>query len=108
MSGDPAFLRRAEGGVTIEVKARPRARRNLLDCSGAGALSAQVTAPAEDGRANRAIVELLAGEWRLPKSSFEVTKGATARDKVLSISGESAALAGRIAAWVREQARHHG
>lgn len=106
MSDDPAFLRRTAAGVTVELRAQPRARRIALECTGQGTLKAAVTAPAEDGKANAAIVELLAKEWRLPKSAFEVTRGAAARDKVIGISGETAALAERIAAWVRERAGH--
>ena len=62
----------------------------------------RVTAPAEDGRANAAIVDLLAGAWRMPKSAFEVTRGATGRDKVVSVSGDPAVLAARIAEWTTE------
>lgn len=99
---DPAFLRRTAQGVTIELRAQPRARRTALEYSTGGALKAAVTAPAEDGKANAAVVALLAGEWHLPGSAFAVLRGAAARDKVFSISGEPAALAGRIAEWVRE------
>ena len=91
--------------MTIELRAQPRARRSLLTCAGQGTLKAAVTAPAEDGKANKAIVELLAAEWRLPKSAFEVMRGATARDKVVSIAGEPASLADRIGQWMRERAR---
>ena len=107
MQGDPAFLRRTATGVTIELRAQPRARRTALDCSG-GLLKAAVTAPAEDGKANRAVIELLAAEWRLPKSAFEVMRGAAARDKTVSISGESGSLADRIGQWMRQQARGDG
>jgi uncharacterized protein YggU (UPF0235/DUF167 family) len=68
VSDDPAFVRRTVAGVTVELRAQPRARRTALDCAG-GALKAQVTAPAEDGKANAAVVELLAETWRLPKSA---------------------------------------
>lgn len=98
---DPAFLRRTAQGVTIELRAQPRARRTVLEYS-TGALKAAVTAPAEDGKANAAVVALLAAEWHLPRSVFDVLRGAAARDKVFSISGEPAALADRIAEWVRE------
>ena len=101
MADDPAFLRRTGTGVTIELRAQPRARRNALDCSG-DTLKAAVTAPAEDGKANAAVIELLAETWRLPKSAFEVTRGAASRDKVVGISGEPALLAGRIAQWFSE------
>jgi uncharacterized protein (TIGR00251 family) len=102
------FLRRTTMGISIELRVQPRARRTALECVAGRALKAAVTAPAEDGKANSAVIDLLAGEWRLPKSAFEVTRGATARDKVVSIAGEPALLAGRIAAWVRERAGEHG
>jgi uncharacterized protein len=107
VAGDPAFLRRTGTGVTIEVRAQPRARRTALACSG-GALKAQVTAPAEDGKANAAVIELLAATWKLPKSIFAVTRGATSRDKVLSLAGEPALLAARIMTWARESAGRDG
>jgi len=88
--------------VTVALRAQPRARRTTLECSTQGVLKAQVTAPAEDGKANAAVVALLSSEWHLPKSAFDVARGAAARDKVLIITGEPAALAGRIAEWVRE------
>ena len=91
--------------MTIELRVQPRARRTSLDCIEGHALRAAVTAPAEEGRANQAVIALLAEAWRLPKSAFAVTRGAAARDKVLSISGEPAALAARIAAWAGERAR---
>ena len=65
-------------------------------------LKVAVTVPAEDGKANAAVIALLAAEWHLPRSTFDVAQGATARDKVLSISGEPAALADRIVQWMRE------
>ncbi len=99
---DPAFLRRTDRGVTVELRAQPRARRTALECSAQGVLKAAVTAPAEDGKANAAVVELLAAQWHLPRSAFDVMRGASGRDKVLSISGEPAALANRIAEWMRE------
>jgi uncharacterized protein (TIGR00251 family) len=104
LSDDPMFLRRSGTGVTVELRAHPSARRSALACSPQGTLKAAVTAPAEDGKANRAVIELLAAEWRLPKSSFEVMRGAAARDKTVSIAGEPASLAERIGLWVRARA----
>ena len=99
---DPAFLRRTEKGVTVALRAQPRARRTALECSAQGTLKVVVTAPAEDGKANAAVIALLASEWHLPPSAFDVVRGTTARDKVLSIAGEPAVLAGRIVEWMRE------
>ena len=62
-----------------------------------------MTAPAEDGKANSALIALLADQWRLPKSDLEIMRGATQRDKVVRISGEPDRLAERVAAWMRER-----
>jgi uncharacterized protein (TIGR00251 family) len=104
---DPAFLRRVANGVTIELRVHPRARRMALEAV-AGGLKASVTAPPEDGKANKAVIDLLAREWHLPKSVFEIARGAGVRDKVLGISGEPDAIAERIATWLGQRVGNHG
>lgn len=95
---DPNFLRRTPRGVTVELRVQPRARRNHLAFSPSG-LRVAVTAVPEDGKANDAVIALLAEAWRLPKTDFVVVKGATARAKVLAVCGDPRGLAGRIAEW---------
>jgi hypothetical protein len=97
---DPTFLRRKADGVTIELRVQPRSRRSALEAAGT-ALKASVTAPPEDGKANDAVIALLSAEWRLPRSAFAVIKGAAARAKTVSVSGEPAMLAGRIGQWMQ-------
>jgi uncharacterized protein (TIGR00251 family) len=87
-------------GVTIELRVQPRARRTALEAAGEE-LKASVTAPPEDGKANDAVIALLSQEWRLPKSAFAVIKGASARNKTLSVSGEPQNLATRVGEWMR-------
>jgi uncharacterized protein (TIGR00251 family) len=98
---DLPFLRRSATGVSVSVRVQPRARHTALELTAQGALKVAVTAPPEDGRANEAVVALLAQSWRLPKSAFEVVQGATARNKTIGIIGEPLVLAHRIAEWVR-------
>jgi len=97
---DPSFLRRGASGVTVDLRVQPRARRTALE-SVQGTLKAAVTAPPEDGKANDAVIALLAETWRLPKSSFDIVKGGSARTKTVSVAGEPAALAERIARWMQ-------
>jgi uncharacterized protein len=47
----------------------------------AGALKVAVTAPAEDGRANQALTELLREWLGLKRSQVELVGGATSRNK---------------------------
>jgi uncharacterized protein (TIGR00251 family) len=86
--------------VTVALRVQPRARRSTLGISGT-TLKAAVTAPPEDGRANAAVIALLAESWRLPRSAFAVVKGAAARDKTISVAGDPIVVAGRIEEWVR-------
>ena len=72
--------------MLLEVRVQPRAGRNELTVRG-GALLARVTAPPEDGRANAAVCALIAKRLRLPKRAVEVRRGASSRDKVVSIEG---------------------
>jgi uncharacterized protein (TIGR00251 family) len=96
---DPAFLRRLASGVTVELRVQPRARRSALAGSRV-ALKAAVAAPPIDGKANAALIALLAETWRLPKSAFAIAKGTTSRTKKISIAGEPALIADRIAQWM--------
>jgi uncharacterized protein len=107
VADNPSFLRCTSSGVTVELRVQPRSRRAGLACSG-GALKAAVAAPAEDGKANNAVIDLLAEEWRLPKSALEIMRGAAQRDKVVRISGEPKQLAERIVEWMRQRARNDG
>ena len=97
---DPGFLRRGPSGVTVDLRVQPRARRAALEAAD-GALKAQVTAPPEDGKANAAVIALLAEQWRLPKSSFDVIKGHTARAKTVRVAGEPAAIVERVIEWLQ-------
>lgn len=55
----------------------------------------RVAAAPERGRANDAVVELLAAALSLPREDITVVAGATARDKVVELVGISAAEADR-------------
>ncbi len=96
----PAFLRRGPSRGAVDLRVQPRAGRAALE-SADGGLKAQVTAPPEDGKANAAVIALLAEEWRLPKSSFDVIKGQTARAKTVRVSGEPSAIVERVREWLQ-------
>ena len=95
-----SFLRRLPSGVIVSVHVHPRARRNALELSAAGVLKAAVTAAPEDGKANAAVIGLLAASWRIPKSAITVKQGAAARSKAFFVAGEPVALESRIGEWI--------
>jgi len=85
-------------GVLLPVRAQPGARATAIRGEQDGALKVAVTQVAEKGKANKAILELLAKQLRLRKSQVELVSGATSHQKRFLIRGITAAeLLQRIA-----------
>ena len=59
-------------------------------------LKISVTAPPAEGRANDALVQVLAKEWRVAKRDVAIVGGLKSRDKTVRIAGEPAALSKQI------------
>jgi uncharacterized protein (TIGR00251 family) len=98
-------FRAAADGVTVSVRVTPRAGRNRIEgtaaeANGGVALKVAVTAPPEDGKANDAVIALLARAWRLPKGSVRIIRGAAARHKTLHIAGDPKRLTDCLAAAI--------
>ena len=49
-------------------------------------LKVYLTAPAVEGRANKALIEVLADYWGVKKSQIEITKGLKIRHKTVMIN----------------------
>jgi len=95
-----SFWREGSDGVTVMVKVRPQAKRpglfGVRESVSGLRLTVAVTEPAEDGKANRAVCACLAKALRQPQSSVQVVAGATSREKLLSVTGDPAALVERL------------
>jgi uncharacterized protein (TIGR00251 family) len=87
----PGPLTEIAGGVRLALRVTPRAGRNEIAGVRHGRLLVKVTAAPEGGKANAAAIKLLSKAWRIPASAFEVTAGATSRDKTLTIRGVTVA-----------------
>jgi hypothetical protein len=93
------------GGVRARLRVQPRARRNRIDglvpeADGGTALKVAVTAPPEDGKANAAVIALLAKAWGLPKAAFTVVVGAADRRKIIHLQGDPARLMQALELWL--------
>ena len=74
-------------GVLVPVLAQPGAKRSAIVRFQAGAVKIAVNQPPDKGRANEAIVEMLAKTLDLPLRSVELVAGATSRKKMILIRG---------------------
>ena len=100
MSGLP--WRATADGLSLVVRLTPKGGRDAIDgvetmSDGKSVLKARVRAVPEDGKANAALVELLAKALRVPRSAVSVATGQTSRVKMLEISGDPDALAEALA-----------
>jgi uncharacterized protein YggU (UPF0235/DUF167 family) len=68
-------------GALLSVRAHAGARRSQLRCCPDGRLRVSVTEAPEKGKANKAIIELLARELGLKKSQIQLMAGQTAAEK---------------------------
>ena len=88
-------------GVVLPVRAQPRARRPGIVGEKGGALKLAVSAPPEDGKANQALIELLADGLGVRRAQVELLAGVTSRDKKFLIRGlASTELEKRLASFL--------
>ncbi len=79
--------------MRLSVRLTPAGGRDAFDglemaADGTVWLKARVSAPPEDGKANKALVQLLAKALKVPKSGIDFISGETARKKILRIEGD--------------------
>jgi len=83
--------------VELRVWVQPGAARSEIAGLHGEALKIRIAAPAQEGRANQALVEFLADLLGLPKSRVSILRGEKTREKVLLLRGLKAEeLAGKL------------
>ncbi|MNL55835.1 hypothetical protein D3C87_1792770 [compost metagenome] len=92
--------------VRLSVRLTPSGGRDRIEgletnAAGECHLKIRVTAIPEKGKANKALIELLAKSLSVPKSSIAVISGDTARQKILRIDGDPEDLSKRLDALLR-------
>jgi uncharacterized protein (TIGR00251 family) len=96
--------RRTTDGISLSLRVTPKARRNAIEGLRDGAdgplLAVAVNAPPEDGKANAAVIDLIAKALGLPKSAVTLAQGGKSRQKTLQISGPADALAAALDALI--------
>ncbi len=71
----------------LRIRVTPKASRNRIEANKDGLVRVYVTSPPVDGEANSAVIKLLSKALKTSKSSIQILRGATSRDKNLRIEG---------------------
>jgi uncharacterized protein (TIGR00251 family) len=97
-----SFYRVSAEGLLLFLRVTPNAGRDVIDGvetrdDNFTVLRIRVAAVPDKGRANAAVIALLAKRLRLPKSSMTLVSGETARMKTVLVAGSFEELASKLA-----------
>jgi uncharacterized protein len=93
-------------GTRLRLRVSPGSKNPGIVGRHGNSWKVRVAAPAEGGRANAAVVRLLADAVSLPADAVSVVSGHGARDKIVALAGIDASLTERrlMSAAGKEQA----
>jgi uncharacterized protein (TIGR00251 family) len=77
----------AKPSTRVRLRVSPGARRTELAGRYGDGWKVRVSAPPERGRANEAVLDLLADKLDLPRRSLSIVSGHTAQEKVVLMEG---------------------
>ena len=78
-----------QSAARIRVKLRPKSSRNHVLGFSDEILRVRVTTPPERGKANEALVSLLAATFGVARSSIRILRGRSSRDKWVAVDALS-------------------
>ncbi len=84
------YFTETQDGTVLNVKAQPRSSKAGVDGLIGDAVKVRVKCAPVDGKANREIIETLAGAFGLPKSRVVFKGGETSRQKRILLVGVGA------------------
>ena len=90
-----------EDAVLVDIRLTPKSAADRIDgmvtdAAGRAFLKARVRAVPEDGKANAALLKLLAETIGVPKSAVTLVAGHTSRMKTLRLTGDTGRLAAAL------------
>lgn len=76
------MFKETKDGIIVQFKISPNAAKNEVIKTADG-IKIKITAQPIDNKANKAVVEFLSKELKIPKTSIEIVKGHTSKEKTL-------------------------
>ena len=78
--------------LVVSVRVTPRAKQNAVVGVNNGALQVRTSAPPAGGKANKAVIKLLAAYLDVPPSRITLIRGQASRDKLFLVTGAAIGL----------------
>lgn len=79
------MIKNTDKGLLVKIKIVPNSSKNDLIIED-GFIKVKITAQPIENKANKALIEYLSKLFKLPKTSIEIVKGETSKEKTLFFS----------------------
>jgi uncharacterized protein len=73
------------GYMRLTISVKPNARKEAVEAIAPGEYRVSVKAPAQEGRANEAVIRVLAEHFKVAKSRVRITHGHKGKKKLIEI-----------------------
>lgn len=90
------MYKETDNGILISFKISPNASKNEIIKTDEG-VKIKITAQPIDNKANKALVEFLSKQFKIPKTSIEIVKGHTSKEKTLLLKTDKPEALANIA-----------
>ena len=92
-------------GVRVVIRLSPRAKSDRLrgiaaTAEGGRAIKVSVTTPAQDGRANEALLRLLSQTWCLRRGDLSLGASAGSSSKIMRVAGDPQQLLAKLSSEI--------
>ena len=76
------MLKETSDGIIVNIRISPNAKKNEILKDGE-IFKIKITAQPIDGKANKALIEILSKNFKIPKNSIKILKGETSKEKTI-------------------------
>ncbi|MCM1338128.1 MAG: DUF167 domain-containing protein [Muribaculaceae bacterium] len=76
------MVKQTSEGYIINIRISPNAKKNEIIRDGE-IFKIKITAQPIDGKANKALIEFLSKNFKIPKTSIKILKGETSKEKTI-------------------------
>ena len=76
------MIKQTNDGILVNIKIVPNSSKNDIVLED-GFIKVKITAQPIEGKANKALIEFLSKKFKIPKTSIEIVKGETNKEKTL-------------------------
>ena len=78
------MIKDVENGLIIKIKIVPNSSKNDIILE-EGFIKVKITAQPIENKANKALIEYLSKQFKIPKTNIEIIKGDTSKEKTLML-----------------------